>query len=467
MCKIGNSTRKFMEMEKKLRILFITTIVVISNLNLKCQDIEEKIDASKLEWLVYPISTQNRPHEWACEPSIATNPLGDQIIAGSVLDQVHRVKASNNFKSNNWIHQTLESPFGVWGDPIIQYDYRGRAYFLHLATPNGKKDEDYLDRIVLQYSDDHGASWSTGSSIGYNPPKDQDKEGIAIDKSNTLHVSWTEFDKYGESDKTKYRSRIRYSQSTDQGETWSPAITISSNEGDCIDDDNTTEGAIPAVDPSMGVVVIWSFQDTIWLNRSDDDGAITWLSQERPIATHVGGWAQEIPGFGRANGMPISQFELDGDFHLVFGEQESGEKSWLVHMVSKDGGVKWSNKQKIPVPDGVIHHFMPWFTIDSTNNSLHIIAYGQKDSTTWETQAYHTYSNDGGQSWHHHALAESFSPTPNHFFGDYNGIVAHPKSGIHMVWTQQNDGVNSIYYCNMKSFRELNSKNKPKRKKRD
>ena len=37
-------------MEKKLRILFITTIVVISNLNLKCQDIEEKIDSLSPEY---------------------------------------------------------------------------------------------------------------------------------------------------------------------------------------------------------------------------------------------------------------------------------------------------------------------------------------------------------------------------------------------------------------------------------
>ena len=46
MLKIGNSTGKFMEMEKKLRIIFLTILVVITNLNLKCQGIEEKKDAS-------------------------------------------------------------------------------------------------------------------------------------------------------------------------------------------------------------------------------------------------------------------------------------------------------------------------------------------------------------------------------------------------------------------------------------
>ena len=449
-----------MEMAKNIKNLHFVTMTLILSFSGYSQSLNrDKIEKNEtnFEWLAYPISTQTPPHEWACEPSIAANPKGNQIIAGSVLDQVHRTNKNGNTGLENWNHQTLASPYGVWGDPIIQYDYDGRAYFLHLSTPNGKKDGDYLDRIVLQYSDDHGVTWSSGSSIGYNPPKDQDKEGIAVDKNNTLHVSWTEFDKYGESDKSKYRSRIRYSQSLDRGETWSKAITISSNEGDCIDDDNTTEGAIPAADPTSGVIVIWSFQDTIWLNRSNDDGALTWLKSERPIVTHTGGWAQEIPGFGRANGMPISKFLTNGNLHLVFGEQSDG-KSWLTHMTSYDGGEKWSTKKKIPYPNDVIHHFMPWFAVDTSDNSLHIIAYGQKDTISWETQAFHSYSHDGGITWDHHALAESFSPTPDHFFGDYNGIVAHPKSGLHMVWTQQVNGINSIYYGNMK---------KKKRKEKD
>ena len=298
-------------MEKILKTILIIFFIAL-NFKSKGQNITTKDHSKEIvdnyQWITYPLSTQNKPHEWACEPSISANPIGKEIIAGSVLDQIHRTNQNGASDSKNWSHQTLKSPFGVWGDPILQYDNDGRVYFLHLSTPNGKKDGDYLDRIVLQYSDDHGINWTSGSSIGYNPPKDQDKEGIAVDKNNVLHVSWTEFDKYGEVDKSLYRSRIRYSQSIDRGETWSQAITISSKEGDCIDDDATTEGAIPAVDPSLGVVVIWSVEDTIWLNRSNDDGAITWLQNEQPIVTQVGGWAQEIPGFGRANGMPISQF---------------------------------------------------------------------------------------------------------------------------------------------------------------
>jgi len=392
------------------------------------------------------LSTQNRPHEWACEPSVAADPNSFHVVAGSVLDQVH----ANEFPllSKNWTHSTLTSSYGVYGDPILQYDNAGRVYFLHLANPSGKahQEGDWLDRIVIQWSDDHGKTWSNGSGIGHNPPKDQDKEGISVDpNTNTLHVSWTEFDKYGEADRSLYRSRIRYSQSEDRGVTWSPAMTISAHEGDCIDDDETTEGAVPAVDPLGGVSVIWSVNDTLWFNRSDDDGAATWFEHEVAFASQRGGWAHEIPGFGRANGMPISMYDRSGRLHLVFGEQD-GDSTWVAYQYSDNRGRYWSRKHILPRPEGVVHHFMPWFTVDTARgNALHIIAYGQQDTVNWTTQAYHSVSTDGGETWGHHALAEAFTPTPASFFGDYNGISAGPM-GVHMVWTQQVDGVNSVYH---------------------
>ena len=163
---------------KNLHFIIITLFFSFSGHSQSLNRGETEKNENNFDWLVYTISTNTPPHEWACEPSIAVNPKGNQIIAGSVLDQVHRTNENGNARSENWSHQTLVSPYGVWGDPIIQYDYDGRAYFLHLATPNGKKDGDYLDRIVLQYSDDHGITWSSGSSIGYNPPKDQDMKNM-------------------------------------------------------------------------------------------------------------------------------------------------------------------------------------------------------------------------------------------------------------------------------------------------
>ena len=68
-------------------------------------------------------------------------------------------------------------------------------------------------------------------------------------------MSWTEFDNYG-STSSSDSSRILFSFSSDSGNTWSTPLKICDQEGDCIDDDNTVEGAVPAVGPNGEVYVV-------------------------------------------------------------------------------------------------------------------------------------------------------------------------------------------------------------------
>lgn len=398
---------------------------------------------AQAQWAVTPITKADGATNWACEPSVTVDPNGKSVYLGNVLNQLHR--NPRNGAPDAWVrNQGLTSSMGVYGDPILAHDYTGRLYYLHLADPSGKgrAGESWLDRIVIQWSDDRGKTWSDGAGIGYNPPKDQDKEGIAIDPATgALHVSWTEFDSYGKKE-PEFRSRIRFSQSYDRGETWSPAITVSKNEGNCLDGDQTPEGAIPVADPLGGVAVIWSYNDTIWMNRSDDDGAMTWLPMDRPIARQRGGWAHEVPALGRANGMPISYFAPNGVWHLVFGEQDSAG-SWVSHTRSTDRGESWSPSRRLPVPDSIKHHFMPWFALDASTGALHVLAYGQ--SSSLRTQAWVHRSDDGGTTWTATSLSTPFVPTPKRFFGDYSGIVAR-YGEVHAVWTEQREGINELVY---------------------
>ena len=140
-----------MDMEKILKTILIIFFIAL-NFKSKGQNITTKDHSKEIvdnyQWITYSLSTQNKPHEWACEPSISANPIGKEIIAGSVLDQIHRTNQNGASDSKNWSHQTLKSPFGVWGDPILQYDNDGRVYFLHLSTPNGKKDGEWKEYDV-------------------------------------------------------------------------------------------------------------------------------------------------------------------------------------------------------------------------------------------------------------------------------------------------------------------------------
>ena len=67
---------------------------------------------------------------------------------------------------------SLESSFGVAGDPVLISDRKGSLYNFHLSNPGGGgRDANWIDRIVCQTSDNNGLSWNDGSFAGLNSPK--------------------------------------------------------------------------------------------------------------------------------------------------------------------------------------------------------------------------------------------------------------------------------------------------------
>ena len=99
-----------------------------------------------------------------CEPSITINPANPaNVVAGAILDQVFY----SNDSGKTWTRDTLTSPFGVWGDPVLISDNSGAQYFFHLSDPTGENwnSEEILDRIVVQKSTDGGKSCAATSMI--------------------------------------------------------------------------------------------------------------------------------------------------------------------------------------------------------------------------------------------------------------------------------------------------------------
>lgn len=75
--------------------------------------------------------------------------------------------------------------------------------------------------------------------------------------------------------------------------------------------------------------VVWTYDNKVWFNSSRDNGK-TWLKEERNIANQPGGWAFDIPGIGRANGMPVivcdhSKGPNHGTLHISWSDQRNGE----------------------------------------------------------------------------------------------------------------------------------------------
>ncbi|MEO1049668.1 MAG: glycosyl hydrolase [Bacteroidota bacterium] len=384
-----------------------------------------------------------------CEPSIAINLRDrDNIVAAAILDKIYVTEDGGK----TWSKQRVKSSYGVWGDPVLVSDTKGKFYFFHLSDPAGTnwQSEEILDRIVCQKSKDGGKTWDDGSFMGFAHPKDQDKEWAVVDLlTDNIYASWTQFDKYNSSDPND-KSNILFSQSTNGGKKWSKSIQINQFSGDCVDDDMTTEGAVPAIGPAGELFVAWAYNSKIYFDRSYDKGK-TWLKTDMVVADQVGGWAMDIPGLNRSNGMPVlvsdqSPTPRRGTLYMVWADQRNGEDNTDIWFISSvNGGDLWTQPKKIGEDPNGKHQFLPWITVDPITGYIYIVYYDRSNYDDMRTDVYLSYSTDNGYNFKNVKISESpFIPQEGKFFGDYNNIAAF-NGRICPIWTRMDDGKTSVW----------------------
>ncbi|MBA3648562.1 MAG: T9SS type A sorting domain-containing protein [Chitinophagales bacterium] len=378
------------------------------------------------------------------EPSIFINPKNtDNRVAGANINFAY-----NSFDAGRtWVKQELYSDWGVWGDPCIITDTAGRFYFFHLSNPlaNGN----WIDRIICERSEDGGNIWSNKSFTGLNGTKAQDKAWSCVNpKTNEIYVTWTQFDKYGSADPTD-SSNILFSKTQDEGITWSVPLRINRKAGDCLDSDNTAEGAVPCIGSNGEIFVVWSKSDSLLFNRSTDDGA-TWLSENIVVAAQPGGWDYSIPGYYRCNGMPVTRCDLSaspnhGTIYVNWSDQRNGEDNtdvWLA--ASTDGGNTWSAPKKVNDDVSDRHQFLSWLDVDRKTGYVYIIFYDRRNYGDWSTDVYLAYSTDGGNTFVNDKISDlPFYPDNSVFLGDYNNLSAYDGK-IAPIWTRQDNAISSV-----------------------
>lgn len=387
------------------------------------------------------ISTFSSPNE----PAICMDPKNpDRLLAGANINSFY-YSVDGGY---NWTRGTLTSPEnGVWGDPCIIVDTAGAFYFMHLANPASGS---WIDRIVSQKYDILTNTWSNDSYMGLNGTKAQDKEWAVVDSAtNAIYVTWTQFDQYGTSDPDMF-SNIMFSKSVDAGASWSPAIQINEISGDCVDSDNTTEGAVPAVGPEGQIYVAWAGPAGIVFDRSLDAGA-TWLEEDIFINAQTGGWDYEVPGIMRCNGLPVTCCDISnnspykGTIYVNWTDQSNGDSNpdvWISK--SEDGGNTWSEAIRVNDDDTERAQFFSWMTIDQANGDIYVVFYDRRAYDNSNTDVYLARSTDGGLTFENSKISESpFLPYSSVFFGDYTNIVAH-NGRVRPIWARLQGGNMSI-----------------------
>ena len=373
------------------------------------------------------------------EPSIALNPTNpDNLVIG--VNNTYYLPTFDG--GNTWTEGKMFSSMGVWGDPSLAFDLDGNLYFAHLSGEPPLSGR-WADRIIIQKSTDGGLTWNDGTYTGLNRPKFEDKEWISIDMTNSiyknnLYVAWTEFDTLWYSHPA-YKSRILFSRSTDAGETWSNAMKISDVEGDCLDDDNTTEGAIPAIGPDGEIYIAWAGPKGIVFDRSLDGGVT--FGDDIFVTDHVGGWGwgYEIEGI-YGNGLPqticdISNSPYRGTNYILWADQRNGELNPdILLKKSTDKGITWSETKIVNNDNSGRPQFFPWMCIDPITGIMYIVYYDRRNTISTMTEVYVARSTDGGETFSNFLISESaFEATIQKFLGDYINIVAY-NGKAYPVW---------------------------------
>jgi hypothetical protein len=396
--------------------------------------------------------SQSTYHAAQVEPSVAINAMNPQeLIAGTVLNDFYFSK--NGGKS--WTSSSLNSAYGVNGDPVVLIDPYGRYYYyFHLSNPyNGTR----LDRIVCQRT---SSLYKPLETVGHTEVngKMHDKHSAAIDpNSGVIHMAWTQFDKY-KSAEPGDSSIIVYSNSSDFGKTWKKPKRISKLAGNCLDNSGTIEGVSICIGLNAEVFVAYCLNEKIYFNASFDGGE-HWLEQgEMTVAEQPGGWNFEIPGIYRMNGFPSLQIDRSestyrGRLYLSWSDQRNGSNDtdvWLIF--SDDSGKNWSKPIRVNDDKMGNQQFMSTMRVDPKTGTIVALFYDRRNFSDWHTDVFLAFSKDGGNTFQNIKVNKKpFLPDPSKFFGDYLALEIYGDV-IHAMWPEMHQRQIKLKHLRVKNL---------------
>jgi hypothetical protein len=323
---------------------------------------------------------------------------------------------------------------------VIAFSNDGVAYHVHLSFDGIRVARPVRaeNGMIVNVSKDGGNTWSSGTAainhVNTVIPF-EDKPGLIVDNApasrykGNVYLAWTRFDVYGSAD-PEHRSQIYFTRSTDQGQTFSMPFRISDTGGDCLDSDNTVEGAVPAVGPNGEVYIVWAGPLGLVFDKSTDGGLT--FGKDKVIGNIPGGWDFEIEGLSRANGMPVTGVDLSngpnkGTLYINWIDARNGDPDVFV-MSSRNGGETWSEPVRVnndAVKNGKAQ-FFTWMAIDPADGSVNIVFYDRREGRGTQTGLTLARSVDGGRTFVNHKIdVPPFNANERSFFGDYGSISAY------------------------------------------
>ncbi len=303
----------------------------------------------------------------------------------------------------------------TFGDPVVAVDRLGNFYFAGLGA-------NALGRATIQVnkSTDGGLTW--GDAVVVQQDNGGDKEWLAVGPDPTrrnrdnVYVTWTSFTATG--------AQLRLGKSIDGGATWATkTIFAPAANPDPAKPQNALQFSNPYVDPVTGFLYVPFLhfsnadvdfiriliskdagetftQATFGIAGAPDANVLPVVQPGEFIDCGSGGLRLTIhagdpdvvggrfglrrfvqatrlvlqPAFAARNG--VLYLAWTNSTSGIFGDPTSGSNVWFIR--SENGGTTWTSPVQVnPAAATNVHHVLPFLTLDTDPQDVHVAYYTQ------------------------------------------------------------------------------------------
>ncbi|MES1244733.1 MAG: proprotein convertase P-domain-containing protein [Acidobacteriota bacterium] len=385
------------------------------------------------------------------ESAVKINPLDSNKVVGGANGPGSGQKM---FYSTNggttWINSAALPLGSTCCDPAVDWSSDGtKAY---TATLGGCGS---LCNVWVYRSGDGGATWNDLETVTPGDPRREltaantsDKEYIHVDKFGTsprrdnVYLCWHD------------NNTLKFSRSTDFGNTWSAALTMSSGST------QSGIGCDLVTDKNGNVYYFWPATNgkTILSRKSTDGGAS--FAAAVTVANTQDGYDFAIPAMETRRAFIYASADADlssGAFanrvYVAWTDTTAAESGTAannharIQVAFSDNGTTWTVRTPHETADAsTVDRFHPWVGV-SPDGTVHVMYYDtRQNAARTSVDMYYSKSTDGGNTWS--APVRATSATSPHIedtfqWGDYNGLDADATGAIGIFTDNRNESSGS------------------------
>ncbi len=364
------------------------------------------------------------------ESAVKIHPLdGNKVIGGANGPGSGQKMFYSTNGGTTWTASAALPLGSTCCDPTVDWSSDGtKAYTAALGGCGS------LCNVWVYRSGDGGATWTDLETLTPGDPRREvtsastsDKEFIHVDKFGTsprrdnVYLCWHD------------NNTLKFSRSTDFGNTWSSPLTMSSG---------TTQSGIGcdlATDKNGNVYYFWPATDgkTILSRRSTDGGA-TFAAAVTVVNTQDG-YDFAIPAMETRRAFIYASADADlssGTYanrvYAAWTDTTAAESGTAannharIQVAYSDNGTTWTVRTPHETADAnTVDRFHPWIGVGS-DGTVHVMYYDtRQNAARTSVDIYYSKSTDGGNTWS--APVRATSVTSPHIedtfqWGDYNGL---------------------------------------------